>query len=150
MSYDIGTIINDLLNEEPNVIGVALIGSDNQISFQTENWDLSQDLTSLLNLIQAESGVGRITVQGINYMVVENTPERKIATNIKGKGHIIICPTGDINAALICYISPQAGPRDALFNVQEYTKKLKKKLKKIKIFILFEFLSFLILIFSFL
>ncbi len=128
MSSKISTIINVLLNEEPNVIGVALIGSDNQISFQTENWDLSQDLSGILNLIQAQSGVGRITLQGVNYMVVENTPERKIATNIKGKGHIIICPTGDNNAALMCYISPQAGPRDALFNVQEYAKKLKKKL----------------------
>lgn len=128
MSVEISIIINDLLNEEPNVIGVTLIGSDNQISFQTENWDLSQDLSGILNLIQATSGIGRITLQGINFMVVENTPERKIATNIKGKGHIIICPTGDNNAALVCYISPQAGPRDALFNVQEYAKKLKKKL----------------------
>ncbi len=128
MSVEISVIINDLLNEEPNVIGVTLIGSDNQISFQTENWDLSQDLSGILNLIQATSGIGRITLQGINFMVVENTPERKIATNIKGKGHIIICPTGDNNAALVCYISPQAGPRDALFNVQEYAKKLKKKL----------------------
>lgn len=128
MSSEISIIINDLLNEEPNVIGVTLIGSDNQISFQTENWDLSQDLSGILNLIQATSGIGRITLQGINFMVVENTPERKIATNIKGKGHIIICPTGDNNAALVCYISPQAGPRDALFNVQEYAKKLKRKL----------------------
>jgi len=128
LSVEISVIINDLLNEEPNVIGVTLIGSDNQISFQTENWDLSQDLSGILNLIQATSGIGRITLQGINFMVVENTPERKIATNIKGKGHIIICPTGDNNAALVCYISPQAGPRDALFNVQEYAKKLKKKL----------------------
>lgn len=128
MSVEISIIINDLLNEEPNVIGVTLIGSDNQISFQTENWDLSQDLSGILNLIQATSGIGRITLQGINFMVVENTPERKIATNIKGKGHIIICPTGDNNAALVCYISPQTGPRDALFNVQKYAKKLKKKL----------------------
>ena len=128
MPSEISTIISDLLNEEPNVIGVALIGSNNQISFQTENWDLSQDLSGILNLIQATSGVGRISLQGINFMVVENTPERKIATNIKGKGHIIICPTGDNNAALMCYISPQAGPRDVLFNVQEYAKKLKKKL----------------------
>jgi len=58
-------------------------------------------------------------------MIVENTEERKIGTNITGKGHIIICPipiggTG----AIIAYINPQIGPRDALFNVQDYAKKL--------------------------
>jgi hypothetical protein len=128
LSDEVSNIVNNLLDEEPNVFGVALIGSDDQIKLQTENWDLSQDLSNLVGLIKAKSGIGRITLQGINYMVVENTPERKIGTNIKGQGHIIICPTGDYNAALVCYINPQAGPRDALFNVQEYAKKLKGKL----------------------
>lgn len=128
MSDEINRIINDLLNEEPNVFGVALIGRDDQITTQTENWDLTQDTSSILELIKAKGGIGRISIHGIRYMVVENTPERKIGTNIRGQGHIIICPTGDINAALVCYINPQVGPRDALFNVQEYAKKLKGKL----------------------
>ena len=62
---------------------------------------------------------------GRGYYIVENTEERKIGTNITGKGHIIICPipiggTG----ALICYINPKVGPRDALFTAQEYALKL--------------------------
>jgi len=62
-------------------------------------------------------------------MVVENTEERKIGTNITGKGHLIICPipiggTG----GLVCYIDPAAGPRDALFTVQSYALKLNKTL----------------------
>jgi hypothetical protein len=66
-----------------------------------------------------------ISILGIKYMIVENAEERKIGTNITGKGHLIIAPipiggTG----ALVCYINPQVGPRDALFAVQDYAKKL--------------------------
>ncbi|NVM37931.1 MAG: hypothetical protein HWN81_20225, partial [Candidatus Lokiarchaeota archaeon] len=55
-----------------------------------------------------------------------NTEERKIGTNITGKGHLIICPVPiGGTGALVCYINPQAGPRDALFATQEYALKLK-------------------------
>ena len=66
-----------------------------------------------------------ITIQGIKYMIVENTEERKIGTNITGKGHLIIAPVPiGGTGALICYINPAAGPRDALFAVQTYALKL--------------------------
>jgi hypothetical protein len=76
-------------------------------------------------LALGEKGITSLTIQGIKYMVVENTEERKIGTNIMGKGHLIICPipiggTG----ALIAYINPRVGPRDTLFTIQEFAKKL--------------------------
>jgi len=73
-----------------------------------------------------EKGISSITIQDIKYMIVENTEERKIGTSITGKGHIIICPVPiGGTGALVCYINPQAGPRDALFAAQEYAIKLK-------------------------
>ena len=127
---EIESIIDDLLDEEEIIFGVAIINKEGSIVSQTSNWDLNSDL-SLINEILAqnlklgEKGISTITLQGIKYMIVENTEERKIGTNITGKGHIIICPipvggTG----ALILYISPNAGPRDALFTAQEYALKL--------------------------
>jgi hypothetical protein len=66
-----------------------------------------------------------INIQGIKYMIVENTEERKIGTNITGKGHIIICPIPiGGSGALICYINPQVGPRDALFTAQAYAQRM--------------------------
>ncbi|MFX1329546.1 MAG: hypothetical protein ACFE91_15575 [Promethearchaeota archaeon] len=128
---EIETIIDGLLDEEQNVFGVAIINKDGNLVTQTENWDITNDLGSINELLNqklelGEKGISSITIQGIKYMIVENTEERKIGTNITGKGHIIICPipiggTG----ALITYINPQAGPRDALFNVQEFALKLK-------------------------
>lgn len=127
---DIESIIDDLLNTEENVFGVAIIGKSGNLITQTENWDVSGDLNAINELLNlklelGEKGITSISIQGIKYMIVENTEERKIGTNITGKGHIIIAPipiggTG----ALICYINPQAGPRDALFSVQSFALKL--------------------------
>jgi predicted regulator of Ras-like GTPase activity (Roadblock/LC7/MglB family) len=126
----IENIIDDLLNEEQNIYGVAIVGLDGTIITQTENWDITNDLEAINELIQTKielgaKGIPNITIMGIKYMIVENTEERKIGTNITGKGHVIIAPipiggTG----ALLCYINPQIGPRDALFTVQNYALKL--------------------------
>ncbi len=130
MSAEIESIIDDLLSEEQNIFGVAIINKAGTLITQTENWNLSNDLGDINKLLGAklelgQRGMSNITLQGIKYMMVENTEERKIGTNITGKGHLIIAPipiggTG----ALICYINPQAGPRDALFTVQSYALKL--------------------------
>ena len=130
MSTEIETIIDDLLNTEQNIFGVAIINKAGSLITQTQNWDISRDLDKVNELLKTklelgQRGISNISLQGIKYMIVENTEERKIGTNITGKGHIIIAPipiggTG----ALICYINPQAGPRDALFSVQSFALKL--------------------------
>ncbi len=127
---EIESVIDDLLNEEQNIFGVAIINKAGLIISQTSNWDLNTDLALINELLNEKlelggKGISSLIVQGIKYMIVENTEERKIGTNITGKGHLIICPipiggTG----ALICYINPQAGPRDCLFTAQEYALKL--------------------------
>ena len=130
MSAEIEAIIDELLSEEQNVFGVAIINKSGSLVTQTQNWNLSNDLNQINELLNTQlalgqKGISSITIQGIKFMMVENTEERKIGTNIKGKGHIIIAPipiggTG----ALVCYINPQVGPRDALFTVQSYALKL--------------------------
>jgi predicted regulator of Ras-like GTPase activity (Roadblock/LC7/MglB family) len=130
MSSDVEAIINELLNEEQNVYGVAIIDKSGNLIIQTENWDITGDLETINKLLNTklelgQKGMTSLTIQGIKYMIVENTEERKIGTNLTGKGHIIIAPipiggTG----ALVCYINPQITPRDALFSVQNYALKL--------------------------
>ena len=130
MMSEIEIIIDELLNEEQNIFGIAILNKDGILLTQTENWDVSNDLDQINELLNTklelgQKGMTNITIQAIKYMIVENTEERKIGTNITGKGHIIICPipiggTG----ALICYINPKVGPRDTLFVVQEYAQKL--------------------------
>ena len=130
MSSEIERLINELLNEEQNVHGVAVINTSGALITQTENWDISNDLSLINELVQTklslgEKGISSITIQGIKYMIVENTEERKIGTNLTGKGHIIIAPIPiGGSGALVCYINPQITPRDALYSVQNYAVKL--------------------------
>jgi predicted regulator of Ras-like GTPase activity (Roadblock/LC7/MglB family) len=130
MSSEIERLINELLNEEQNVHGVAVINTSGALITQTENWDISNDLSLINELLKTklalgEKGISNIIIQGIKFMIVENTEERKIGTNITGKGHVIIAPVPiGGTGALVCYINPQASPRDALFTVQEFAKKL--------------------------
>ena len=127
---EIESIIDELLNAEENVLGVAIIGKDGNLITQTENWDIGGDLAILNELLHlklelGEKGITSIVVQGIKYMIVENTEERKIGTNVTGKGHVVIAPVPiGGTGALVCYINPAVGPRDALYNIQEFAKKL--------------------------
>ena len=130
MTAEIEAIIDQLLNEEQNIFGVAIVNQSGSLVTQTSNWDISNDLRLINELLTTklelgQKGMSSIVIQAIKYMIVENTEERKIGTNITGKGHVIIAPIpvgGD--GALICYINPQIGPRDALFTVQEYALRL--------------------------
>ena len=132
MSSEIESIINDLLNEEQDVFGVAVVSKTGNLITQTQNWDISQNLGTINEMLQTklelgQKGMTSISIQGIKYMIVENTEERKIGTNITGKGHIIIAPVPvGGTGALICYINPRITPRDALFTVQTYAQKLQE------------------------
>lgn len=130
MSAKIEEIIDNLLDEEQNIYGVAVVNRDGKLLTQTENWDISENIDKINELLRTkvelgEKGITSIILQDVKYMIVENTEERKIGTNITGKGHIIVAPVPiGGTGALVCYINPQVGPRDALFTVQEYAKKL--------------------------
>ena len=130
MTAEIEAVIDELLNEEQNIFGVAIVSQSGSLITQTQNWDISGDLSIINELLQTKLGLGQkgmssLTIQGIKYMLVENTEERKIGTNITGEGHVIIAPVpigGE--RALICYINPQVSPRDALFTIQTYALRL--------------------------
>lgn len=130
MSAEIEALIDDLLNAEPNVFGVAVVSKVGALITQTANWDISNDISVINELLSTklelgQKGMTSLSLQGIKFMIVENTEERKIGTNITGKGHVIIAPVPvGGTGALICYINPQIGPRDALFTVQSYALKL--------------------------
>lgn len=120
MSKMTENLIDELIEVERNVGGAAVISNSGELISQTENWDLSSEIENILNVV--ESPKSTIILLDMKYMIVENTPERIIGTNIKGKGHIILAPFE--KGVLITYIIPQAGPRDALFNVQTFAQKI--------------------------
>jgi hypothetical protein len=119
---DFESFIFELMDAEPAVFGGAIINNAGNLAYQTENWEISADVPQIKQILGGENP-GSVSIMKIKYMIVEFTPERVIATNVARKGHIIIAPVE--RGALVTYIDPAKGPRDALFNVQQYALKLK-------------------------
>ncbi|TET58600.1 MAG: hypothetical protein E3J52_08205, partial [Promethearchaeota archaeon] len=55
---EIEAIIDDLLNEEQNIFGVAIISKDGNLLTQTENWDIASDLDLINELLNQKIELG--------------------------------------------------------------------------------------------
>ncbi len=139
MSGDINNIVEWLMYEQQNIFAVAIVGSGGNLVFQTDNWDISPVLSEVNKLLAHNPGGGSdeyysgvskppissITISDVKYLIVESTSERKVATNPGGQGHLLICPVpAGGPAGLVCYVSGEIGPRDALLEVENYAAKL--------------------------
>ncbi|MFX0101477.1 MAG: hypothetical protein ACFFCS_18020 [Candidatus Hodarchaeota archaeon] len=121
MSDEIVKLAEEFLDINENIYGVAIINADDgKIIHQTENWDVQPDANSFLEAWK--NSKSSIVILTNKYMIVENTPERLVATNVSGKGHLIGASAG--KAKVLCYINPAIGPRDALNEIQLQANKV--------------------------
>ncbi|MFX0136282.1 MAG: hypothetical protein ACFFDN_21760 [Candidatus Hodarchaeota archaeon] len=98
--------------QNPSITAIA-IESNGALIYQTPNWDLSADLSKVTGAWSSSQGGGSITIQGIKYICLEVIPERLIATNVKGQGHIVGFK-GNSGNRIITYVSPDGDARGAL------------------------------------
>ena len=104
MQY-ISPIITKLWNKNETVSAIAIMaGSNNSIIYQTDNWDLRYDLGNIMSTWNAQGG--SIEVLGVRYSTLQCTPERLVATNVRGQGHIVGAKDGKIIA--VAYLLPDA------------------------------------------
>ena len=121
MSDEIVKLVEEFLDINENIYGVAVVDADSgDVIHQTENWDIQPDAKNFLNAWK--NSRSSIVILAIKYMIVENTPERLVATSVSGKGHLIGASAG--KAKVLCYINPVIGPRDALNEIQLQANKL--------------------------
>jgi hypothetical protein len=116
--------LEKVLDINENIYGVALVDGKGKVLAQTGNWDLRKDAPGVV--IAWNANQGSVSVLGIRYIVVENTPERLIATNVTGKGHIVGATAG--LAKIIVYVSPAIGPTQVLNDVYMNALRLAKVL----------------------
>ncbi|MHA1679947.1 MAG: hypothetical protein ACTSUE_03000 [Promethearchaeota archaeon] len=126
MNDEVIQLLDGLMDIEENIYGIALIDAAGKVLWQTENWDLTADAPAFINAWN--NNTGSVTLLTIKYMIVENTPERLIGTNVTGKGHIIGASVATNNLKVLCYINPVIGPRDALQDIQLQCLKISKLL----------------------
>ncbi len=122
MSDQVLTMLGEITGFHEEINGVAMVDGKGAVLYQTENWDLRNDAPGLISAWATSQG--SISVLGIRYVIVENTPERLIATNVTGKGHVIAVSSGPNK--IIVYISPAIGPTIVLNDIFLHAMKIGK------------------------
>ena len=105
MSVDYEKAIKDLKKSETDIQSVAIIEGKYKISYSTEDWDLSKDIRKLIGIWDSMHGKSR-TISDKKYSILQATPERLVATSIKGEGHIL--GAKDEERKVIVYAKPKA------------------------------------------
>lgn len=108
--------INNIYAEEPSITALAII-VNNQIYWQTDNWDLSPNISQILS-IWTMGGGGSINISNVKYIVLSADEYILTATNVQGQGHIIGCSCK--SGKLIGYVGPDGDARGAMVTLQKY------------------------------
>jgi hypothetical protein len=110
LSDEVVQMLESILDINENIFGLALLDASGKVLAQTPSWDIRRDGPGFVN--SWDNNTGSVTIQGIRYITVENTPERLINTSPSGKGHVMGLAAGD--AKLVAYINPAIGPTQVL------------------------------------
>ena len=103
MPVDYEKAVKDL-KSETDIKSVAIIEGKYKIVYSTEDWDISEDIRKLVGIWDSQHGKS-ITVSDNKYSILQATPERLVATSIKGKGHIL--GAKDDERKVVVYAKPK-------------------------------------------
>jgi len=119
-------IIEDLgiasLETNIKIAAVAVVSDSGTLVFQTDNWDLTNQTSIILNVIKGDRS---FVLSNVEYSVVETTTEGIVGTNDSGMGHVIFAPFQ--GGVLVSYAMPRADPPKALSFLKTFTMKLNGK-----------------------
>ncbi|MFX1274967.1 MAG: hypothetical protein ACFFBP_03805 [Promethearchaeota archaeon] len=127
MTNKIKKIVEDLgidaFESNVKIAGIAVVSDSGNLVYQTENFDLKNQMDEVMNVIKGGSS---LTLSNSEFIVVVSSSEGVIATNDKGMGHIIFAPfQGGI---LVSYAMPNADPSKVLTFLKNNVNKLNGKL----------------------
>ncbi|MBA7655416.1 hypothetical protein ES703_63320 [subsurface metagenome] len=103
MTVDYEQAVKDLKTES-DIKSVAIIEGKYKIVYSTEDWDISEDIRKLVGIWDSMHGKS-LTLSDKKYSILQSTPERLVATSIKGKGHIL--GAKDDERKVIVYAKPK-------------------------------------------
>ena len=103
MTVDYEQAVKDLKTES-DIKSVAIIEGKYKIVYSTEDWDISGDIRKLVGIWDSMHGKS-LTLSDKKYSILQSTPERLVATSIKGKGHIL--GAKDDERKVIVYAKPK-------------------------------------------
>ena len=123
---EIKKIIDELgiisLETNMKLAGFAVISDSEKVVFQTDNWDLTNQTNTIMNVIKE----GRsFVLNDVDFSVVETTTEGIVGTADSGMGHIIFTPFQ--GGVLVSYAMPRADPPRALSFLKTFAMRLNGK-----------------------
>ena len=120
---------NFLLKSGSRITSVAIIEGKDTIVYSTENWDISYDLENIM-FIWSNIESERIIIADVEYVILQRTPERFVATNVYEKGSII--GIRDEERMIFCGIHPKGLITDGVTDATKILWELSSKEPYIK------------------
>lgn len=121
MSATIGNEWNQLFANNPKIQAFA-VAKEGLIIWQTENWDLVEDVDAIMNAIKEDKS--KVTVGGVNYRKGSSTDDSYIATADDNKGHLLLVKI-DEEIWAIAFAAPHAVPELSVIDVIKSAIQLK-------------------------
>jgi predicted regulator of Ras-like GTPase activity (Roadblock/LC7/MglB family) len=112
MSSQIESVVRDLIGVNNTIGAIAVLDNSGRVIYATENWKV--DGSDVINSWRKKDS--SVTIQSVKYSTLQTTEERLIATNVSGKGHIVMSTVGD-KALLIAYVLPQGDAQGSYADV---------------------------------
>lgn len=101
------TIVQKLQKHYSDADQVIIFTNKGKNLFNTKDFSVNSDLKSLIASWQSGQGAS-VTVNGIRYSLLQQTPDRLIATNRHKKGHLIGATSPDKNIYVLAHVKPKA------------------------------------------
>ena len=121
MTLVIGHEWNLLFANNPKIHAFA-VAKDGAIIWQTENWDLVEEIDGILKA--ADKDASKVTSGGVTYKRVTSSDDSYIATADDDKGHLILVLI-DENSWAIAFAAPTAIPELAVIDVKKTVLQLR-------------------------
>ncbi|MFX1275870.1 MAG: hypothetical protein ACFFBP_08020 [Promethearchaeota archaeon] len=101
------SIVQKLQKHYPDADQVIIFNYNGKSLFYTKEFNISSDLKTLIASWRSGRGAS-VTVNGIKYSLLQQTPDRLVATNRHKKGHLIGATTPDKNIYVLAHVKPKA------------------------------------------
>nr|MDO8133702.1 hypothetical protein [Candidatus Njordarchaeum guaymaensis] len=112
MSSQIENVCRNLFTANDTIGAIAVLDNNGRVLYASKNWRVNGD--QLINSWRNKDP--SVTIQNVRYSTLQTTEERLIATNVTGKGHIVMSTVGD-KGILIAYVLPKGDPAGSYADV---------------------------------
>ncbi|TFG26289.1 hypothetical protein EU527_19885 [Candidatus Thorarchaeota archaeon] len=110
------------LYENNKKIQAFAVAKGKEIVWQTENWNLTEDVKTLLDA--PISAAGKLAVGGVKYKRITSTQDRYVASSGDNQGHLLMARVDD-ESWIIAWAEDSSIPELAIIDVEKAAIHLK-------------------------